>query len=118
MPDLWVARQRPRLGVLVKTPQGYAMIPVESRQGRTLVGKNQLSELIDAQLEKGGVPQEERSQARARIEKEHEDRIKVWEVRQEIQRRLHGGPKLMRKVGGRWTFQKDPEPIHIYLGGT
>jgi hypothetical protein len=100
--DLWIARQNPaRKGVLLPIPgTGGVMIPLHK------MGKNQLEEVIDWQLEKNGIPKEERQKLREQAELDHENRIKVNLVRQEIRRRLEGSSPQMSKKGGRWTFTK------------
>ena len=100
MANLWIARQKPlRKGVLLPVGGGI-VIPLHK------MGKNQLEEIIDWQLEKSGVPKEERQKVIEQAEKDHEGRIKVAEVRQEIKRRLEGSSPRMSKRGGRWTFRK------------
>jgi len=100
--DLWIARQKPnRKGVLVPIPgTGGVMIPLYK------MGKDQLEEIIDAQLEKGGIPKEQRQKLREQAELDYENRIKTNLVRQEIRRRLEGSSPQMTKKGGRWTFTK------------
>ena len=101
MTHLWIARQNPqRKGLLLPTPKGSVMIPFYK------LGKEGLAEIIDAQLEKGGVPKEERDKVIEKAELEHEGRIKTHLVRQEIRRRLEGSTPQMTKKGGRWTFTK------------
>jgi len=99
---LWLARQKPlRKGVLLPIPgTGGVVIPLHK------MGKNQLEEIIDAQLEKGGIPKEERAKLREQAELDYEERRKVGLVRQEIRRRLEGSSPQMSKRGGRWTFTK------------
>lgn len=99
---LWLARQKPlRKGVLLPIPgTGGVVIPLHK------MGKNQLEEIIDAQLEKGGIPKEERQKLREQAELDYEERRKVGLVRQEIRRRLEGSSPQMSKRGGRWTFTK------------
>jgi len=100
--NLWIARQKPlRKGVLLPIPgTGGVVIPLHK------MGKNQLEEIIDAQLEKGGIPKEERAKLREQAELDYEERRKVGLVRQEIRRRLEGSSPQMSKRGGRWTFTK------------
>jgi len=100
--NLWIARQKPlRKGVLLPIPgTGGVVIPLHK------MGKNQLEEIIDAQLEKGGIPKEERQKLREQAELDYEERRKVGLVRQEIRRRLEGSSPQMSKRGGRWTFTK------------
>ena len=96
--DLWIARQKPmRKGVLLP---GGIMIPLHK------MGKNQLEEIIDAQLEKSGIPKEQRAKIREQAELDYENRIKTNFVSREIRRRLEGSSPLMSKKGGRWTFTK------------
>jgi len=98
--DLWIARQKfPRKGVLLPVGNGV-MIPLYK------MGKNQLEEIIDWQLERSGIPKEERQNVREQAEKDYENRIKVNLVRKEIRRRLEGSSPQMSKKGGRWTFTK------------
>lgn len=99
---LWLARQKPiRKGVLLPIPgMGGVIIPLYK------MSKNQLEEIIDAQLEKGGVPKGERQKLREQAELDYEERIKVARVKQEIKRRLEGSSPQMSKKGGRWTFTK------------
>ena len=100
--DLWVARQKPlRKGVLLPIQgTGGVMIPLHK------MGKNQLEEVIDWQLEKSGIPKEERQKVREQAELDYENRIKVNLVRQEVRRRLAGASPQMSKKGGSWTFTK------------
>lgn len=99
--DLWIARQPTRKGVLLPIPgTGGVMIPLHK------MGKNQLEEVIDWQLEKNGIPKEERQKIREQAEIDYENRRKVGLVRQEIRRRLEGLSPRMTKKGGRWTFTK------------
>jgi len=101
MTDLWIERQnQQRKGVFLKTPTGGVMIPLHK------LGKEGLAEVIDAQLEKSGVPKEERAKAIEQVELEHEQRVKTFLVRQEVRRRLEGSPPQMSKKGGKWTFTK------------
>ena len=102
MSNLWIARQKPiRQGVLVPIPgTGGVIIPLYK------MGKNQLEETIDAQLEKGGIPKEERGKLREQAELDYENRLKVRLVRQEIRRRLEGQSPQMTKRNGKWTFTK------------
>jgi len=96
--DLWIARQKSaRKGVLLP---GGTMIPLYK------IGKNQLEEIIDWQLEKSGIPKEERQKVREQAELNYENRIKVNLVRQEVRRRIEGSSPQMSKKGGRWTFTK------------
>ena len=99
---LWLARQKPiRKGVLVPIPgTGGVVIPLYK------MGKNQLEEVIDWQLEKAGIPKEERPKIREQAELDYEERIKTNLVKQEIRRRLEGLSPQMSKKGGRWTFTK------------
>jgi hypothetical protein len=100
--DLWIARQKPlRKGVMLPMPNGGKVaIPLHK------MGKNELEEIIDWQLEAGGIPKEERGKIREQAEIDYENRIKVGLVRQEIRRRLEGSSPQMSKKGGRWTFTK------------
>jgi hypothetical protein len=100
--DLWIAKKNfPRKGVLVPIPgTGGVMIPLHR------MGENQLEEVIDWQLEKSGIPKEERQKLREQAELDYENRIKVNLVRQEIRRRLEGQSPQMTKRNGRWTFTK------------
>jgi len=100
--DLWIARQKPtRRGVLLPIPgTGGVVIPLHK------MGKNQLEEVIDWQLEQSGIPKEERQKLREQAELDYEERIKVNLVRKEIRRRLEGSSPQMSKKGGRWTFTK------------
>ena len=100
--DLWIARQKStRKGVLIPVPgTGGIMIPLYK------MGKGQLEEIIDGQLEKSGIPKEERQKLREKAEIDYENRIKTNFVSQEIRRRLEGSSPLMSKKGGRWTFTK------------
>jgi hypothetical protein len=102
MTDLWIARQKPiRQGVLVPIPgTGGILVPLHK------IGKNQLEEIIDGELEKSGIPKSERQKLREQAELDYEERIKVGLVRQEIRRRLEGSSPQMSKKGGRWTFTK------------
>ena len=81
--DLWIARQKPtRQGVLLPIQgTGGVVIPLYK------MGKNQLEEVIDWQLEQSGIPKEERSKVREQAELDYENRRKVGLVRQEIRRR-------------------------------
>lgn len=98
---LWIARQTPqRKAVFLQTPKGGVIIPSYK------LGKEGLAEQIDAQLEKGGVPKEERAKAIEQAELEYEQRIKTLLVRQEVRRRLEGSSPQMSKKGGRWTFTR------------
>lgn len=100
--NLWIARQKPlRKGVLLPIPgTGGVVIPLHK------MGKNQLEEIIDAQLEKNGIPKEGRQKIREQAELDYEERRKVGLVRQEIRRRLEGSSPQMTKKGGGWTFTK------------
>lgn len=100
--DLWIARQPSlRQGVLVPIPgTGGVMIPLYK------MGKNQLEEMIDWQLEKSGIPKEERQKLRDQAELDYENRLKVDFVRKEVRRRLEGQSPRMTKRNGRWTFTK------------
>ena len=100
--DLWIARQKPmRRGVLLPIPgTGGVMIPLHK------MGKNQLEEVVDWQLEKSGIPKEERAKLREQAELDYENRIKTDLVRKEVRRRLEGSSPQMSKKGGRWTFTK------------
>lgn len=99
--DLIARQKSARKGVLVPIPgTGGVVIPLHK------MGKNQLEEMIDAQLEKSGIPKEERQKIREQAELDHENRIKVHLVRQEVRRRLEGSSPQMSKKGGRWTFTK------------
>ena len=100
--NLWIARQPSlRKGVLVPIPgTGGVVVPLHK------MGKNQLEEIKDWQLEKSGIPKEERQKVREQAEIDYENRIKVDFVRKEIRRRLEGSSPLMSKKGGRWTFTK------------
>jgi hypothetical protein len=100
--DLWIARQPSlRKGVLLPIPgTGGVMIPLHR------MGKNQLEEVIDWQLEKSGIPKEERQKVREQAELDYENRLKVDFVRKEVRRRLEGSSPQMSKKGGRWTFTK------------
>jgi len=96
-----VIRQTPqRKGIFLKTPKGGVMIPTYK------LGKEGLAEIIDSQLEKSGVPKEERAKAIEQVELDHEQRVKTFLVRQEVRRRLEGSTPQMTKKGGRWTFTK------------
>ena len=98
---LWIARQTSqRKGVFLQTPKGGVMIPLYK------MGKDQLSEVIDGELEKSGVPKEERAKYIEQAEVGHEQRIKTELVRQEVRRRIEGSTPQMTKKGGRWTFTK------------
>lgn len=98
--DLWIAkRDFKRKGVLLPVGNGV-MIPLYK------MGLSQLDEIIDWQLEKGGIPKEERGKIREQAELDHERRVKTHLVRQEIRRRLAGQSPQMTKRGGRWTFTK------------
>lgn len=99
---LWLARQKPmRKGVLLPIPgTGGVVIPLHK------MGRNQLEEVIDGQLEQSGIPKEERQKVREQAELDYEERRKVGLVRQEIRRRLEGSSPQMSKKGGRWTFTK------------
>jgi len=98
--DLWVARQK-RQAVLLPIPGvGNIAVPLYK------MGKNQLEEVIDWQLEKSGIPKEERQKIREQAELDYEERMKVGMVRREIRRRLEGSSPQMSKKGGRWTFTK------------
>jgi len=70
------------------------------------MGKNQLEEVIDWQLEKAGIPKEERQKVREQAEKDYENRLKVDFVRKEVRRRLEGQSPQMTKRNGKWTFTK------------
>jgi len=100
--DLWIARQKPmRRGVLLPIPgTGGVVIPLHK------IGKNQLEEVVDWQLEKSGIPKEERQKIREQAEIDYENRIKTDLVRKEVRRRLEGSSPQMSKKGGRWTFTK------------
>ena len=102
MTDLWIARQKSRRqGVLLPIPgTGGIVVPLHR------MGKNQLEEIIDAQLEKNGIPKEQRQKVREQAEIDYENRLKTGLVRQEIRRRLEGSSPLMTKKNGRWTFTK------------
>jgi len=90
-----------RKGVLLPIPgTGGVMIPLHK------MGDHQLEEVIDWQLEKSGIPKEERQKVREKAELDYENRIKVGLVRKEIKRRLEGSSPQMTKRGGRWTFTK------------
>ena len=99
---LWLARQPSlRKGVLLPIQgTGGVMIPLYK------MGKNQLEEIVDAQLEKGGIPKEERQKAIEQAELDYENRLKVDFVRKEIRRRLEGQSPQMTKRNGKWTFTK------------
>ena len=100
--DLWIARQKSlRKGVLLPIPgTGGVMIPLYK------MGKNQLGEIIDWQLEKSGIPKEERQSVIDQAEKDYENRLKVDLVRKEVRRRLEGSSPQMSRKGGQWTFTK------------
>ena len=100
--DLWIARQPSlRKGVLLPIPgTGGVMIPLYK------MGKNQLEEVMDWQLEKSGIPKEERPKLIEQAELNYENRLKVDFVRKEVRRRLEGSSPQMSKRGGRWTFTK------------
>ena len=101
MTHLWIARQpSQRKGVFLKTPTGGVMIPLHK------LGKDGLAEVVDAQLEKSGVPKGERGKAIEQAELEYEQRIKTSLVRQEVRRRLEGSSPQMSRKGGKWTFTK------------
>jgi len=98
--DLWIARRNfGRKGVLLPVGNGV-MIPLHK------MGANQLEEIIDWQLEKEGVPKEERQKVRERAEINYENRLKTNFVSREIRRRLEGHSPLMTKKNGKWTFTK------------
>lgn len=98
--DLWVARRDfGRKGVLLPVGNGV-MIPLHK------MGKNQLEEIIDWQLEKGGVPKEERQKVREKAELDYENRIKTKAVSLEIRRRLEGHSPRITKKNGKWSFTK------------
>ena len=100
--NLWIARQKSnRKGVLVPIPgTGGVVVPLHK------MGKDQLEEVIDWQLEKHGIPKEERQKLREQAELDYENRIKVGMVRKEVRRRLAGASPQMSRKGGRWTFTK------------
>jgi len=102
MTHLWIARQKSnRRGVLLPIPgTGGVVIPLHK------IGKNQLEEVVDWQLEKSGIPKEERAKLREQAELDYENRIKTDLVRKEVRRRLEGSSPQMSKKGGRWTFTK------------
>lgn len=99
---LWLARQKSnRKGVLLPIQgTGGVMIPLHK------MGKNQLEEVIDWQLEKAGIPKEERPKIREQAELDYENRIKTDLVRKEVRRRLEGQSPQMTKRNGKWTFTK------------
>ena len=99
---LWLARQPSlRKGVLLPIPgTGGVMIPLYK------MGKNQLEEVIDWQLEKSGIPKEGRQKVIEQAELDYENRLKVDFVKKEVRRRLVGAPPQMSKKGGQWTFTK------------
>jgi len=101
--DLYVARQNlpQRKAVLLPIPgTGNVAIPLHK------MGKNQLEEVIDWQLEKSGIPKEERQKVIEQAELNYENRIKVGLVRQEVRRRLAGQSPQMSRRNGKWTFTK------------
>jgi hypothetical protein len=98
--DVIIKRESQRKGVFLQTPKGGVMIPLHK------MGKNQLNEVIDAELEKSGVPKEERGKIIEKTELDHEQRIKTHLVRQEVRRRLEGSTPQMSKKGGKWTFTR------------
>ena len=102
MTHLWLARQPSlRKGVLLPIQgTGGVMIPLYK------MGKNQLEEVIDWQLEKAGIPKEERPKIREQAELDYENRLKVDFVRKEVRRRLEGQSPQMTKKNGKWTFTK------------
>ena len=102
MVNLWIAQQKPiRKGVLLPIQgTGGVVIPLHK------IGKNQLEEIIDWQLEQNGIPKEQRAKIREQAELDYENRLKVKMVREEIRRRLEGSSPQMSKKGGRWTFTK------------
>ena len=100
--DLWIARQPSlRKGVLLPIQgTGGVMIPLYK------MGKNQLEEIIDWQLEKHGIPKEKRQKVIEQAELDYENRLKVDFVRKEVRRRLEGQSPQMTKRNGKWTFTK------------
>jgi len=101
-PHLWVPSQLPpRKAILLQPPNGGQIIlPLHK------LGKSQRDEILDAELEKAGVPKEQRQSVIEKAEKDYENRVHVAQVRNEIRRRLEGQVPHMRKKGGRWKFQK------------
>jgi len=98
---LWIARQNPqRKGMFLQTPKGGVMIPFYK------LGKDGLAEIVDGELEKSGVPKEERAKVIEQAELGHEQRVKTELVRQEVRRRLEGSTPQMSRKGGRWTFTR------------
>jgi hypothetical protein len=99
---LWLARQKSRRrGVLLQIPGAWSiLVPLVH------MGKNQLEEVIDGELEKSGVPKEQRAKIREQAEIDYEERIKVSLASQEIRRRLEGSSPQMSKRNGRWTFTR------------
>jgi len=99
---LWLARQPSlRKGVLVPIPgTGGVVVPLHK------IGKNQLEEVIDWQLEKAGIPKEERGKVIEKAELDYENRLKVDFVRKEVRRRLEGQSPQMTRKNGKWTFTK------------
>lgn len=68
--------------------------------------KSEMAELVDALCEKRGIPKSERPALIAQAEMLYEQRIKIWEARQEIRRRLEGQLPRMKKKGGRWVSSR------------